>query len=103
MNKLSYLFGVLFFLPLVCVADTLEQDFTEISFDELMQMEITSVSKKNEKLSEAAAAVYVVTADEIRRIGATTIPEALRLVPGVDVAQIDPNKWVGCGTAGGNP
>ena len=93
MNKLSYLFGVLFFLPLVCVADTLEQDFTEISFDELMQMEITSVSKKNEKLSEAAAAVYVVTADEIRRIGATTIPEALRLVPGVDVAQIDPNKW----------
>jgi iron complex outermembrane receptor protein len=93
MNKYHYLLGMLFFLPLVSVADTLEQDFTEISFDELMQIEITSVSKKNEKLSEAAAAVYVVTADEIRRVGATTIPEALRLVPGVDVAQIDPNKW----------
>ena len=93
MNKQHFLFGIFLLFPILNFVNAAEQDFTEIGFDELMQMEITSVSKKNEKLSEAAAAVYVVTADEIRRTGATSIPEALRLVPGVDVAQIDPNKW----------
>ena len=93
MNKQYFLFGIFLLFPLLNFVNATEQDFTEIGFDELMQMEITSVSKMNEKLSEAAAAVYVVTADEIRRTGATSIPEALRLVPGVDVAQIDPNKW----------
>ena len=93
MNKHYYLFAIFIFLPLVSFANVVDQDFTEINFDELVQMEITSVSKKNEKLSEAAAAVYVVTRDDIRRIGATSIPEALRLVPGVDVAQTDPNRW----------
>ena len=73
--------------------DKISPELSELSFDELMQVNITSVSKKSEKLSEASAAVYVVTRNEIRRSGATSIPEALRLVPGVDVAQIDPNKW----------
>ena len=73
--------------------DKSSPELTDLSFDELMQVNITSVSKKSEKLSEAIAAVYVVTRNEIRRSGATSIPEALRLVPGVDVAQIDPNKW----------
>jgi iron complex outermembrane receptor protein len=68
-------------------------DLTELSLEELMQIEITSVSKKPEKLSEAAAAVYVLTGDDIRRSGATTIADALRLVPGVQAARMDSNKW----------
>lgn len=83
------------FIPLIALANTnkASPELTDLSFDELMEVNITSVSKKSEKLSEASAAVYVVTRNEIRRSGATSIPEALRLVPGVDVAQIDPNKW----------
>ena len=93
MRNFIYLAGMLTFLPYQVLADNSLQDLSELDFEQLMQMEVTSVSKKSEKLSEAAAAVYVVTEDEIRRSGATSIPEALRLVPGVDVAQIDPNKW----------
>ena len=87
--------ALLGFIPFVVSADINKTSpaLTDLSFDELMQVNITSVSKKSEKLSEASAAVYVVTRNEIRRSGATSIPEALRLVPGVDVAQIDPNKW----------
>jgi iron complex outermembrane receptor protein len=80
-------------IPSLVMASSPSQTLSELDFDELMQLKITSASKKSEKLSETAAAVYVVTEDEIRRSGATNIPEALRLVPGVDVAQIDPNKW----------
>ena len=93
MKRARYFVGLVSLFPLLSQAEVQEQDFFELSFDELTQVEVTSVSKKSEKLSEAAAAVYVVTADDIRRSGATSIPEALRLVPGVDVAQIDPNKW----------
>jgi iron complex outermembrane recepter protein len=68
-------------------------DLTRLSLEDLMNIEITSVSKKSQKLSEAAAAVFVVTQEDIRRSGATSIPEALRMVPGVQVAKIDTNKW----------
>jgi len=54
---------------------------------------VTSVSKKEQKLSEAAAAIDVITQDDIRRSGATSIPEALRVVPGLQVARLDANKW----------
>jgi iron complex outermembrane receptor protein len=64
-----------------------------MSLDDLMNVEITSVSKKEEKLTEAPAAVYVLTQEDIRRSGATCIPEALRLVPGLDVARIDAHTW----------
>ena len=93
MNYIKWLALSLTLLPFYSYADNSEQDFTDIDFDELMKIEVTSVSKKNEKLSEAAAAIYVVTEEEIRRTGATSIPEALFLVPGVDVAKIDSNKW----------
>ena len=68
-------------------------DLTELSLEDLMNVEVSSVSKKAEPISEAAAAIYVLTADDIRRSGAMTIPDALRMVPGVHVAQIDANKW----------
>jgi len=58
-----------------------------------MNIEITSVSKRPQKLQEASAAVFVITQEDIRRSGATSIPEALRMVPGLQVARIDASKW----------
>src|SRR5262245_8037211 len=58
-----------------------------LSLEDLGKLVVTSVSKSEESLSEAAAAVAVVTGDDIRRSGATTIPEALRFVPGIHVAR----------------
>ncbi len=68
-------------------------DLADLSLEELMMVEVYSVSKKKQKLGESAAAVYILTQDDIRRSGATSIPELLRLVPGVEVARIDANTW----------
>jgi iron complex outermembrane receptor protein len=68
-------------------------DLTEISIEDLMNINVTSVSKKSQTIAEAAAAVFVITQDDIRRSGATTIPDALRMAPGIQVARIDANKW----------
>ena len=74
-------------------ADRLVGSALELSIEELMNMEITSVAKKEQKFSEAAAAVFVITGEDIRRGGFRSIPEALRLAPGIEVAQVDANKW----------
>jgi len=58
-----------------------------------MNVEVTSVSRRAEKLSVAPAAISVITAEELRRSGATSIPEALRLVPGMEVARVDAHNW----------
>jgi iron complex outermembrane recepter protein len=68
-------------------------DLTNLSLEDLMQIEVTSVSKKAQKVSDAAAAVFVITQEDIRRAGVTSIPEALRMAPGLEVARIDANKW----------
>ena len=68
-------------------------DLTTVSIDDLMQVQVTSASKKQEKFFETAAAIFVITQEDIRRSGATSIPELLRMVPGLDVARIDANKW----------
>ncbi|MDM8549029.1 TonB-dependent receptor [Desulfobacterales bacterium HSG2] len=68
-------------------------DFTEFSLEELKDIEIISVSKKPEKLSGVSAAVFVITQEDIRRSGATSIPDALRLAPGVQVARDDLTDW----------
>ncbi len=64
-----------------------------MSIEELLNRKITSVSKKPQQLKEISSAVYVINQDEIKRSGATTIPEILRMAPGVHVARIDSNKW----------
>lgn len=64
-----------------------------MTLDELMNVEVTSVSKSPERYEDAAAALTVVTAEHIRRSGATTIPEALRWVPGLHVARQNSNVW----------
>jgi iron complex outermembrane recepter protein len=68
-------------------------DLSSLSVDELMNVEVTSVAKRGEKLFDTAAAVFVITQDDIRRSGATCIPEVLRIVPGLDVARINGNIW----------
>jgi iron complex outermembrane receptor protein len=61
--------------------------------DDLLTLEVSSVARKAQRLVDASAAVYVVTRDDIRRSGLSSIPEVLRLVPGLNVSQIDGNKW----------
>ena len=68
-------------------------EYLDMDITQLMQMKITSVAKKTQNLSDAAAAIYVVSGDDIHRSGVTSIPEALRMVPGLQVARIDANKW----------
>ena len=72
---------------------TLPLDLTEMSLEALMNIEVTSVSKKPQKKAEAAAAIFVISNTDLKRWGVTNIPEALRRVPGVQVARIDANKW----------
>jgi iron complex outermembrane receptor protein len=64
-----------------------------IDIDQLMNLKITSVSKKSERFFEAPAAVYVLTNDEIRRSGMRSVPELLRMVPGIQVARHSGNRW----------
>jgi iron complex outermembrane receptor protein len=64
-----------------------------LKIEDLLEAEVTSVSKKSEKLSDATAAVFVITAEDIRRSGARTIAEALRMAPGIQVSRFDANKW----------
>jgi len=68
-------------------------DLTNISLEDLMKIQVTSVSKKEQPLSQTGAAVYVISQEDIRRSGATSIPDLLRQAPGVDVAQIDANTY----------
>lgn len=65
----------------------------QMSLDQLMDLKVISVVKRPQPLGKSPAAVFVITSEDIRRSGATSIPEALRLAPGVHVARIDGNKW----------
>jgi iron complex outermembrane receptor protein len=68
-------------------------DLTTLSLEELMEVEVTTVAKKEQPLFEAPAAVYVIAQEDIRRSGFTHLAEVLRLAPGLQVAQIDASKW----------
>jgi len=64
-----------------------------MSLEDLLNIQVTSVSKTEQKLSQTASAIYVITQEDIQRSGATNIPDLLRMVPGIDVAQINANTW----------
>jgi iron complex outermembrane receptor protein len=85
-------------LTLVGLAKVIAQqppvDLTELSLESLLNIEVTSVARREQKLSQSASAIYVITQEDIRRSGATTIPDALRMAPGVHVGQMDGNKWI---------
>jgi iron complex outermembrane receptor protein len=68
-------------------------DLKKLSLDELQAIEVTSVSKRPEKLSEAPSSIQVITGDDIRRAGATSLPEAIRLASNLQVAQVNSHDW----------
>lgn len=69
------------------------EDLKQLSLEQLGDVQVTTVSKEPEQIWNTPAAICVITQDDIRRSGATSIPEALRLAPGVEVARIDANHW----------
>src|ERR1017187_4099374 len=68
-------------------------DLTKVGVDELFSVQVTSVGRKAQQLSKSPAAVFVLTAEDIRRSGATSIPEALQWVPGMTVLSLDGRSW----------
>jgi len=69
------------------------EELINLSLAELLQVTVTSVSRKPQALSTSPAAIFVVSQDDIRRSGARTIPDVLRMVPGIQVAQVDASTW----------
>ena len=70
-----------------------DRPLKQLSLEELSQIEVTTTEKEPIQANRTAAATYVITGEEIRRSGATSIPDALRLVPGVEVARISSTTW----------
>ena len=68
-------------------------DLTSLSIEDLMDLEVSLTSRTEKRVFETPAAVFVLTAEDLRRSGATSLPEALRLVPGIEVARLDASKW----------
>jgi iron complex outermembrane receptor protein len=85
--------ALLMSLPSAAQQSDLPDDLTQLSLEQLMEIEVTTVARKKQDLWNSSAAIYVLTADDIRSTGVTSIPEALRLVPGLEVAQVDSSKW----------
>lgn len=88
-----FIFCLLFGVTGLCDSADSGADLTELSIENLMEQKVTSVSKTEQAFSDTAAAVFVISQDDLRRSGVTNIPEALRMVPGVQVARVDSNKW----------
>ena len=88
-------------LPLILISlsslglaqDSTQVDFSGFSLEELLDVEVVSISRQAEGIQGAAAAVFVISAEDIRRSGALSIPEVLRLAPGLNVARINANTW----------
>ncbi|HET6251581.1 MAG TPA: TonB-dependent receptor [Tepidisphaeraceae bacterium] len=68
-------------------------DLTHLSLEDLMNVEVTSVSKKKQSILDAPAAITVISEDDISRSGFSTIPDLLRLVPGMDVARVNSSDY----------
>lgn len=80
-------------LPAGALAQGEVQQYKKLSLSELMEVEVISVSRSPQKLNEAASAIQVITGEEIQRSGATSLAEALRLAPNLQVAQVNSSQW----------
>jgi len=80
-------------VALVPVSAWCQPGLADASLEQLLDIQVTSVSKKEQKLARTAAAVFVISQDDIRRSGAISLPDLLRMVPGINVSQIDANAW----------
>ena len=92
-TPVSITFLAALFLSIPAWSQQKPDDVTSQSIEDLMNIQVTSVSKKEQKLSRVAAAIFVITQEDIRRSGATNVPDLLRMVPGMDVGQIDSDAW----------
>src|SRR5581483_5460364 len=94
-NTRMRLYGPLLFwltlFPMLSRAQ--ERDLGSLSIEDLINVKVTSVAKKEQTLLESPAAIFVITQEDIRRSGMTSVPELLRMVPGINVAQVDGNVW----------
>jgi iron complex outermembrane recepter protein len=93
-TRLTNYAGLLLLIVLLsstCLAK--QPDLTDLSLEDLANVKVTSVSRKTENLFGAPAAIFVLTGEDIRRGGFTRLPEALRMVPGLYVVQINPHSW----------
>ena len=70
-----------------------QTDISQPNLEQLLEIEVTSVSRKEQELSRVATAIFVITQEDIRHSGARNVPDLLRLVPGLNVAEIDSNTW----------
>ncbi len=75
----------------VAAMDSVEK-YMDLPLEDLLSLQVISVSRKKQPLNEVASAVFVSTREDIHRSGVTSIPEALRMAPGIQVARIDANK-----------
>jgi hypothetical protein len=66
---------------------------SELSLEELSNLEVTSVSRRPQSLAEAPASIFVITAEDIRRAGVTSLAEALRIAPNLQVARLDSSQY----------
>src|SRR5437016_1571532 len=82
-----------FAVPVRSQNSAAQPDLTELPIETLLGIEVTSVARHSEKLSQSPAAISVITEDDIRRSGALSIPDALRLVPGMEAARLDSSQW----------
>jgi iron complex outermembrane recepter protein len=80
-------------LPVCAVAQPTASSLADLSLEDLANLQITSVSRRAERLADAPASIYVITAEDIRRSGVTSLPEALRLAPILQVARIDASQY----------
>lgn len=93
-GTLTRLVAGVVFVPALCAAEAPRpSDLAELSLEQLGRIQITTVSRKPESLADAPASVYVITAEAIRRAGVTTLPEALRLAPNLQVARINASQY----------
>ncbi len=93
LRRLSLKAGLITLLLTGAYAEDQVSEYKKLSLSELMDLEVTSVSRRPEKLADSASSIQVVTGDDIRRSGATSIPEALRLADNLDVAQKTSQGW----------
>jgi len=79
--------------PLAAAGTEQDDDLTDLSIEQLSNVIVTSLSRQQERLSNAAAAIYIINAGDIRRSGARSLPDALRLAPNLHVARVDARNY----------
>ena len=92
-HRLGGLAILLAFAPVPSLAALQVAELADLSLEQLSDIVVTSVSRREERLADAAASVFVIGAEDIRRSGATSLPEALRLAPNLQVARINTHQY----------